>query len=170
MYRDDRFLGTTVYWARGNAWALCALSAALQHGAADPFRSTYLRIFRQLATRIASLQSADGAWRSSLLHPVDYPQPEASATAAFTYSLGWGVLSGILPAEVHTPVVARAWAWLSKEALQRPGGLVGYCQPGASEPERNTFNRSTTTNFCVGQFLMAASQVARLTEAMSLMV
>ena len=54
-----------------------------------------------------------------------------------------------------------AWGWLSATALHEDG-MVGNCQPGGGSPE-NDFNSTSTSNFCVGQFLLAVSQVARLT-------
>ena len=163
FYRDDRFLGTQVYWGRGNAWALGALVAALEFGkGADAHYVVYLDLFHKLVGRLAATQSThDGAWRSSLLDPSHYPTGETSATATFTFGIAWGINNGILQRGVYEPVVWRAWQWLSSVAFQRDSGMVGYCQPGGSDPENN-FNRSTTTNFCVGMFLLATSEVSRL--------
>ena len=57
FYRDTRFLGTGVFWSRGNGWALGALVAGLQYGAsADPHYGVYLRLFNELAAKLARLQ------------------------------------------------------------------------------------------------------------------
>jgi rhamnogalacturonyl hydrolase YesR len=162
FYRDERFLGTQVYWARGNGWAFAALVSALEYGAggADPHYAAYLAIFKQLAAKLKSLQPEDGGWRGSLLNVSGYPLPETSGTASFAYGMAWGISNNILDAAEYLPAVAKAWAWLSNAALHT-NGTVGYCQPGGDSPANN-FNSSTTTNFCVGQFLLAASQVARL--------
>ena len=64
------------------------------------------------------------------------------------------------PASVVAAAVRNAWEYLSNVSL-RADGFVGFCQPGGSSPENN-YNRSTTSAFCVGDFLLAASQVARL--------
>ncbi len=45
----------------------------------------------------------------------------------------------------------------------QPDGLFGYCQPVGGSPENNINNR-TTSDFCVGQFLLAASYVGRLAQ------
>ena len=95
-----------------------------------------------------------------MLNATSYPVPETTATASFTYGLAWGVNNGVLPAARYLPAVIKAWGWLRSIALHEDGG-VGNCQPGGGAPENN-YNVSTTSNFCVGQFLLAASQVARL--------
>jgi rhamnogalacturonyl hydrolase YesR len=57
FYRDTRFLGTDVFWSRGNGWALGALVAGLRYGAsADPHYGVYLRLFSELAAKLARLQ------------------------------------------------------------------------------------------------------------------
>ena len=104
----------------------------------------------------------DGAWRASLLDPSGYPTPETSGTAEFTFGIAWGINNGLLPAAEFTPVVASGWAWLAGTALHS-NGLVGFCQPGGDQPENN-FNSSSTTNFCVGQFLLAVGEVLKLVE------
>lgn len=161
-YRDDRFLGTKIYWSRGNGWAIAALVAALESGkgGADPHYAVYLGIFKQLAAKLVTLQSADGGWRSSLLDTKAFPAPETTGTANFVFAFAWGVNNGILPASVYTPAVSKGWQWLTSVALHADG-TIGNCQPGGDQPENN-FNRSTSTNFCVGQFLLAASEVWRL--------
>lgn len=103
----------------------------------------------------------DGAWRASLLNPSAFPVPETSGTAEFVFGMAWGINTGLLPAVEYTPVVARAWSWLEGTALHKDSGLVGFCQPGGDQPENN-FNSSSTTNFCVGQFMLAAAQMLKL--------
>ena len=103
----------------------------------------------------------DGAWRSSLLNTTGYPQGETTATAGFTYALAFGLNQQLLtPRDEYLKVVTKAWGWLSTVALQE-SGLVGYCQPGGGSPENN-FNKTSSSSFCVGDFLLAASQVAQL--------
>jgi hypothetical protein len=41
--------------------------------------------------------------------------------------------------------------------------VVGYCQPGGGSPENN-YNATTSSDFCVGDFLLAASEMAQLQE------
>jgi rhamnogalacturonyl hydrolase YesR len=177
FYRDDRFLGTQVYWGRGNGWAIAALVSAMEFGpkGVDPHYGTYLDIFLKHAAKLKSTQFSDGAWRSSMLNvtagggacswgktPRDSCDPvaETTGTANFCYGLAWGINAGLLPSTEYAPVVAKAWEWLSKTALHADG-LVGNCQPGGASPENN-FDTNTTNDFCVGPFLLAAGQVSRM--------
>ena len=66
-------------------------------------------------------------------------------------------------AATYTPAVEKAWAWLSTTALH-PDGRVGNCQPGGGAPANN-FDANSTSNFCVGQMLLAASEVSKLAAA-----
>ena len=52
---------------------------------------------------------------------------------------------------------------MSTTALQE-SGLFGYCQPVGGSPQNNV-NASSTSDFCVGQFLLAAAQVHLLVSA-----
>lgn len=87
---------------------------------------------------------------------------ETTSSACFTYGIAYGINAGILPAAEYTPVVAAAWAGLASISLQ-PSGLVGWCQPEGGGP--GPANQNGTSPFCVGQFLLAASQVLQLAQA-----
>jgi rhamnogalacturonyl hydrolase YesR len=144
FYRDDRFLGTQVYWGRGNGWAIAALVSAMEFGpqGVDPHYGTYRDIFLKHAAKLKTTQFSDGAWRSSMLNvtagggacswgktPRDMCNPvaETTGTANFCYGLAWGINAGLLPSTEYAPVVAKAWEWLSTTALHEDG-LVGNCQ------------------------------------------
>ena len=86
--------------------------------------------------------------------------PETTGTASFAYAIAWGINNGVLRAEQYQPAVSKAWDWLTAVALHEDG-RVGNCQPGGGQPENN-FGSNSTSDFCVGQFLLASSQVSRL--------
>lgn len=73
--------------------------------------------------------------------------------------MAYGVSAGLLDAVDYTPSIAAAWAGLTSIALQ-PSGLLGYCQPAGAAPGTETAN--STSNFCVGLFLLAGSEVFKL--------
>lgn len=166
FYRDDRFLGTQIYWGRGNGWAMGALVAAIKYGEKDPHRDDYIKIFQQQAARLKEIQSADGAWRSSLLNVTGYPTPEMTGTSSFTFGIAFGINNGLLDKSTYAPVVAKSWKFMSTTALQ-PSGLYGYCQPVGGSPEHN-INPTSTSDFCVGQFLLATTQMATLAASVDL--
>lgn len=162
FYRDDRFLGTSIYWGRGNGWAMGALVAAIKYGHADSHRADYIKIFKLQAAKLASIQGPDGAWRASLLNATGYPTPEMTGTSSFCYGIAFGINAGILDKATYAPVVAKAWKFMSGTALQK-SGLYGYCQPVGGSPEHN-INPTSTSDFCVGQFLLGTVQVSKLAQ------
>ena len=115
-----------------------------------------------------------------------FPGPETTGTACFTYAIAWGINNGVLDAATYTPIAAAAWAGMSAVALQA-NGLVGYCRessppfaqpasarnpgltpnppPPRAEPPNGQPNGALptdTSDFCVGQFLLAGSEVFKL--------
>ena len=163
FYRDESDLGNMIYWSRGNGWAINTLVSAIEHGPADPHRADYARIFLKHAAKLKALQGGDGAWRASLLDEAGYPLGETTGTANFVHAFAWGINAGLLTAAEYLSVVEKGWVWLEGVALHSDG-MVGNCRPHGSKP-LNNFNSSSTSEFCVGLFLRAASQVARLSEA-----
>ena len=83
------------------------------------------------------------------------------------YGLAFGLNQGLLtPRLEYLTVVSKAWGFLSTVSLQE-NGVVGFCQPGGGSPENN-YNRTSTTSFCVGDFLLAASEISKVVEFQSL--
>lgn len=159
-YRDAHYVGSGVFWSRGNGWALAALTKVLQVlPADDPRRPEYLRVFKKMAITLSITQRGDGFWNSDLLNPRHFGGPESSGTALFTYGIGWGINAGILDARWYRPVVDRAWTALSTKALQ-PSGLVGYVQPVGAAPGPSKV--TDTAAYGVGAFLLAGQEVAKL--------
>jgi unsaturated rhamnogalacturonyl hydrolase len=114
FFRDSTFFkkteanGKKIFWSRGNGWVLGALVRTLQFlPMNDPSRPRFEQLFKDMAAKILSLQQADGMWRASLLDPDNYPTPEASGSALFTYGLAWGVNQGLLDRATLNPPSAR---------------------------------------------------------------
>jgi len=163
-YRDGGFLKTDVYWSRGNGWALGALVDTIRLSKpTSPDYQTYVQIFKQNVARLKSLQGSDGCWRSSLTDPVGYPTPETTGSSLFCYGIAWGINSGILDKNEYLETVEKSWQCISQMALH-PNGLFGYCQPVGAQPERN-ITPNSTSDFCVGQFIMASVEVAVLAKS-----
>jgi hypothetical protein len=186
-YRDCQFIddrdasGRKIFWGRANGWVIAAMAQVLATlPAGDARAAGYQDMLRGMAGRLAGLQGADGFWRSSLLDPTRYPQPEVSSTALITYAIAYGINSGLLDRATYVPVVTRAWNGLVT-ALQ-PTGFLTYCQQVGAAPAAPytgsgprvapTATSAGTVNtdsppFCVGAFLLAGSQLARLAPPMS---
>ncbi len=103
FFRDERFFtrtsknGKKVFWGRGNGWVIAGLARVLDTMPANyPTREKYITLFKEMATKIASIQNPDGFWSTSLLDPDDIKGPETSCTGFYTFALAWGVNHNIL--------------------------------------------------------------------------
>jgi unsaturated rhamnogalacturonyl hydrolase len=164
-FRDATYLdrtepnGKKMFWSRGNGWVMAGLARTLEYlPKDDPLRPRYVKQFRQMAARVASLQGSDGLWRSGLLDPDHYVAPENSGSALLTYALAWGVHHHLLSRPQYEPVVARAWAGMVHSiyangrlgSIQQTGAAPAFYPPGSSY------------NYGVGAFLLAGSEVRAL--------
>lgn len=162
-WRDKNYVPRNVYWSRGNGWALAALAKVLDVlPTTSPYRAEYLADFRALAAQLAAVQRSDGFWNVNLGDPQNYPGPETSGTAFFTYGIAWGVNKGVLDAATYRPVAQKGWDGIVRVALQ-PSGRLGYVQGAGQQPsDHQPLSKDATTSFGVGAFLLAAEQVAKL--------
>ena len=187
-YRDCGFIGKRdaaghkIFWGRGNGWVLAGMAQALATlPAGDARAGKYQAMLRSMAARLRQLQGTDGFWRSNLLSSSIYPQPETSATALITYGMAFGINAGLLDRATYVPVVTRAWNGLTTIARQS-SGFLSYSQPIGAQPaapytgsgprvaptqtSAGTLHADSPP-YCVGAFLLAGSQLARLTGPMS---
>lgn len=169
-YRDAKYVypqhktasGKKDFWARGNGWVFAGLAKVLQDLPEDnAHRNAYINVYKEMAAALKKAQQSDGYWTRSLLDPAQAPGPETSGTALFTYGLLWGINNGLLSPKEYLPVVEKSWTYLITVALQ-PDGTVGYAQPiGERAIPGQVVNGASTTNFGVGAFLLAASEMYR---------
>ena len=166
-FRDARYFtqteknGQPIFWARGNGWVMGAFVKVLEVMPKDyPSRAKYITQYKEMADEIASIQGADGLWRSGLLDPVDYELPEVSGSAFFTYSLAWGINQGILDRAKFEPVVKKSWAGMIGHIYS--SGRLGSIQPIDGQPGK--FKPSASYVYGVGGFLLAAEQMDRLVK------
>jgi unsaturated rhamnogalacturonyl hydrolase len=156
FYRDGRFRGTQVFWARGNGWVLAGLARVLEVlPAGDAARPRYEKLFQTLAASIVKLQGGDGSWRADLLNPQKFPQPESSSTALFAYGLAWGVNHRLLSRADYAPAVLKAWAAL--ERAQLPDGSLGSVQAKGNRPAET--KPTDTAPYGAGAFLLLGSEL-----------
>ncbi len=151
--------GARLFWSRGNGWVLAGLARVIPYLPDDyPARERYIAQFREMAKEIASIQGPDGLWRSGLLDPASYPDPEVSGSAFFTYAMAWGINAGLLDRKQYEPVVAKAWKGLLGHvyadgrlgSIQKIGAAPGELSPGGSYV------------YGVGAFLLAGSELDTL--------
>lgn len=161
-FRDSRYFtqkqqnGQKIFWSRGNGWVMGAFVKVLEVMPKDyPTRGKFIAQYKEMAERLAAIQSQDGLWRSGLLDPASYDLPEVSGSAFFTYSLAWGINHGVLDRAKYEPVVKRAWAGMLTHVYA--DGRLGSIQPIDGQPGK--FKPSASYVYGVGGFLLAASEV-----------
>jgi len=166
-FRDATFLqkteanGKKLFWSRGNGWVLAGLALILNDlPANDPLRPKYEQQFRDMATKIASLQGPEGLWRTGLLDGPAYKLPEISGSAFFTYGMAYGINHGLLDPKVFKPVVQKSWA--AMVARIYADGRLGSIQPVGAAPD--SFKLSSSYVYGVGAFLEAGSELDRMLD------
>ncbi len=153
--------GQLIFWSRGNGWVMAGIARTLDAMPRDyPSRPKYVEQFKQMASRIATLQGADGLWRTDLLDPDAYPAPEVSGSAFYVYALAWGINQGILDSATYLPVVKKGWKGLLDHVYQ--DGRLGAIQSVNSEP--GVVPPTSSYVYGVGGFLMAGGELHRLAK------
>jgi unsaturated rhamnogalacturonyl hydrolase len=159
FWRDKNFLGQNVYWSRGNGWVFAGLARLLQALPANAARrADYETLFRQLATKLQTLQASDGYWRSSLTQPDLFPNPETSGTAFFCFGMAWGINNGLLDRATYLPTVTKAWNALV--AAVSADGRLGWVQVVAAKP--GPTNMTDTNDYASGALLLAGGELLAL--------
>lgn len=167
-FRDESYFqrteknGQKMFWSRGNGWVMGGLVRVLSNMPADyPDRARFVTLYRETASRLASLQQPDGSWHASLLDPRSYPVKETSGTGFHTYAILWGLNNGLLDDATYWPVVDRAWGALAGSV--HPDGKLGYVQPVGAAPDH--VDADTTETYGPGAFLLAGSQLVKYLDA-----
>ncbi|MEE9432350.1 MAG: glycoside hydrolase family 88 protein [Melioribacteraceae bacterium] len=165
FYRDDNYFtkveanGKKIFWGRGNGWVIGGLPTILEEVPSNwEGKIFYETLFKEMATKIASLQDGDGYWHASLLDPESYPNPETSSSAFFTYALAWGINNGYLSKEEFQSVVNKGWEALVKAVY--PDGKLGWVQPIGHDPKKVT--EEMTEVYGVGAFLLAGTEIFKM--------
>jgi len=152
--------GKLIFWSRGNGWVLGGLVRILSELPANyPERPFYIQLYKEMSSRILSLQQSDGLWRASLLDPESYPGGEVSGSGFFCYALAWGINNKLLDSKTYRPAVEKAWIALN--GCVNKEGLVGWVQPVGADPRKN-FNANSWEVYGTGAFLLAGSEVIKL--------
>ena len=170
-YRDIKYIfpkhkslnGKKEFWSRGSGWVFAALVKVLKDLEDDnPHKAEFIEVLKTMANSLIKTQDPQGYWTRSIMDSSQGPGPETSGTALFTYGLAWGINNGILEKKIYLGTLLRAWNYLANTALQ-PDGKVGYVQPIGENPSPNiVVDASSTSNFGVGVFLLACSEMSKL--------
>lgn len=167
FFRDDTFFkrqeknGQKVFWSRGNAWVLAALTLIIDSIPPDyPTRPKYIKQFQAMAARIAELQPSDGLWHSSLLDPDAYPSPESSSSAFFCYAFAWGVNNKLLDEKTYRPITEKTWIAL-QQCVNKDGRLGFIQQPGDAP---GNIKEESSAPYGIGAFLLAGSEIYKMLD------
>ncbi|MFS4467482.1 glycoside hydrolase family 88/105 protein [Maribacter sp. 2210JD10-5] len=170
FYRDDTYFdkktknGKPVYWSRGNGWVLGGLCLVLDYLPKDyKTRPKFEKQFKEMAEKIAALQTKEGYWPASLLDAKEYPEKETSGTAFFCYALAWGVNNGYLEKDTYHPIIEKSWKSLV-EAVH-PDGKLGFVQQIGHAPGTATFEN--TQSYGTGALLLAGTEILKMMDAES---
>jgi unsaturated rhamnogalacturonyl hydrolase len=164
-WRDPGFVnsktptkGNPSFWGPGNAWVIGGWMRSLKYMPETyPRKAQWVQEFKSFCDTIKSKQQLDGMWRTSLYEPTEFPDPEAGSTSFFSYAFSLGVVSGILDANVYTPVIRKAWSALVK--CVDAAGKVQRCQPWSLAPGGVGLNNTPEGQ---GAFLLAGEGVINL--------
>ncbi len=166
-FRDASYLNKTevngkkMFWSRGNGWVMGGIVRTLEYLPKDDARrSFYVTQLQEMASRVKELQGTDGLWHAGLLDPKDYPLPEVSGSALFTYAIAWGINQQLLDAKVYRPVVEKAWKGMLQHVYA--DGRLGCIQQTGAEPA--FYVPAASYNYGVGAFLLAASEVKNMAK------
>jgi len=165
FFRDKNYFnartanGQPVFWSRGNGWVHAGLARILQDLPADhPSRPKYVELFKDMSDKLIALQQPDGLWRPSLLDPAEFPEPETSGTAFFTFGLAWGINNHLLDRAEYLPHVLRGYAGLV--AMVDADGKLTHVQRVAGAPGK--VSPGDTHEYAVGAFLQASAELLKL--------
>ena len=173
-YRDAKYVypshksvnGHKDFWARGDGWVLAGLAKVLADLPADyVHRQFFIDKYHRLADAVVATQQPDGYWTRSMMDPEHAPGCETSGTAFFTYGLLWGINNGYLTDSKYLHTALKGWYYLYTTALQKDGS-IGYVQPiGEKAIPGQVVDRTSTSNFGTGAWLLAACEYVRYLES-----
>ena len=148
--------GAKVFWSRGNGWVVAGLVRVIDRMPANsPLRAKYVRRLQDMLAALAPLQGTDGLWKPGLLDAADYPLPEISGSAFFTYAMAYGVNHGLLPRKTYQPIIQKAWTGMISHIYA--DGRLGCIQPVGAAP--GPLTETTSYVYGVGGYLLAGSEI-----------
>jgi len=167
FYRDSNYFtrkeanGKKVFWGRGNGWVFAGLPIIIRELPKKYKQKSYfVKIYKEMAAKLLSLQDPKGYWHASMLDPDSYSNPEMSATAFFVFGMAWGINNGYLDKATYLPAVKNGWKAMVSSVW--PDGKVGFVQPVGSDPKAVT--REMTDVYGVGGFLLAGTEITKMIE------
>ena len=161
-FEDKSENGKKVLWSRGNGWVMAALPRMMIYlPKEDPYYKKYQDLLVSMAAVLKDRQGEDGFWRVNLDDPDEFPMPESSGTAFFTYAIAWALNNEILDPVVYKPIVQKSWKGLCSVVNEE--GKVGWGQNVGRDPAK--VKEDDTGEYVSGAFLLAGSEILKLTTS-----
>lgn len=168
-YIKSRVNGEKNIWARGVGWVMAAFARVFEHLPEDwehynEFKKTYLEMAKACIDCARTDNEGRVFWTQSMLanFPTSDTNPygyETSGTGFITYSLFYGINSGLLDKATYLPYAEGGLKYLTEIAIH-PDGFVGYTQHIGSAATNATTTESNY-NFGVGATLYALCEASR---------
>lgn len=168
-YIKSRVNGEKNIWARGVGWVMASFARVFEDIPEnwehyDEFKKTYLEMAKACIDCARTDNEGRVFWTQSMLanFPTSGENPcgyETSGTGFITYSLYYGINSGLLDKNTYLPYAEGGIKYLTEVAIQ-PNGFVGYTQHIGSAAT-NATNKDSNYNFGVGATLYALCEAAR---------
>lgn len=151
--------GKKVLWSRGNGWVMAALPRMMLYLPKEsPYYQKYQDLLVLMAGALKERQGNDGFWRVNLDDPDEFPNPESSGTAFFTYAIAWGINNNMLDPVIYKPIVQKAWKGLC--SMVNDEGKVGWGQKVGRDPAN--VKAEDTGEYVSGAFLLAGSEILKM--------
>lgn len=174
FFRDPGYINSKVngeknIWARGVGWVMASFARVFEDIPEDwvhydEFKKTYLEMAKACIDCVRADSEGRMFWTQSMLanFPTSDQNPygyETSGTGFITYSLYYGINSGLLDKETYLPYAEGGLKYLTEVAIHNDG-FVGYTQHIGSAATNATTTESNY-NFGVGATLYALCEAAR---------
>jgi len=157
--------GQQCYWSRGNGWVYAALVRCMELLPKKSKEYKELKAdFLLMSEGLAKCQREDGFWNPSLVS-TNYAMPETSGTSLFVYGMCWGMREGYLKAKTYRPIVDKAWAAMTRDAIHADG-FIGWMQGTGKDPSAGqplSYDKVPDfEDYGTGCFLLGATEYYRL--------
>ena len=162
FYRDQRFINRLndenkkIFWSRGNGWVVGGLVRILKHLPSDsPYYLQFQSLLKKILIKLIAIQPNDHIWRTSLLSPDLFPDPDTSGTSFFCYGLAYAINTGILDKDIYEQYLIPTWKELT--TFIDEDGKLTWVQQSNSQP--GEVNAEDYHEYGAGAFLLAAGEM-----------
>jgi unsaturated rhamnogalacturonyl hydrolase len=169
-YRDaskinGKYNNLPVFWGRGMGWVAAGSARVLKYMPETyTGRAKHVQQFKDMCAALLKCQGTDGLWRSNLLSPQEYPDPEMSGSAFYCYAFAWGVNNGLLDKTTYSAAAKKAWSGMVKYV--NADGSIKNVQPVGGAPGAPN---GGTQPYAEGGVMLAGTEMFKLIGGVSVL-